>query len=852
MPNVKPIAPQLLIVGLLIVANGLIASRVSPGASYGAALLLAALTGWLWALVLAPRLPRLETVLLAAGLGLALTVLAAMLAVYLPGAISVGGLLAVLNGAALAGLALSWGRMGRFGAMPLPGSKYLWLLAVVVLLALALRLPRLGYAEFHEDEAEALMLGVRLLQGEDYALFLHRKGPAQMLLPVSFWLLANQITETLARLPFALSSLASVIALFALGRRWFGFAAGLLAALLWAINGYSIAFGRMVQYQALIFFAGVLGVLALYLAARQRSAGLQVAGALLLAVALLAHFDALLLLPAAAWLWAAGFVAIRRESSRRAMLGLGLSLGLFIAILAAFYLPYILDPEFQNTTAYLTESRVKPGLLYNNLDTLRRLDRDYSSRFYLPLLALGLLGAVLSRGAGALERRGDKQTSRNTQHAARTPFYVLRFTLLLTLATTLFWPSLWQWGDNSLAVLPWLLLGGLCFLAAPTLENRAAWLLFGAPLIGYGFLVDDPRTHLYIIYPGAVLLAGAGWARLGNQATGQIAGDNPAPFAMSPSRKIAMASLLAVAVIWLALIATYETAIFLPTESTFARLRDSWEDSAGEWLYNDIPRPREYFGYPKREGWKAIGSLRAEGRFPGDFRSVNEEFITPIWYNFGQARSCYDTPDQLFIRLAGLDSATLSKGYAPGGAVTREGEHRLDISSREGIAPAAAESFAVEDFIARFDALATPQQFSQQNQPAQGVGVQFGGLIEFRGFDLPQTTAAPGDTLALNLYWRALAAPGQNYRAFAHLTDGTTLWAQQDDDPACRLPTSVWREGQNSTGQFRLHINPDTPPGRYPLIIGLYDAATLERLKISGGAGVIGDDFLWLGDVEIY
>jgi len=48
-----------------------------------------------------------------------------------------------------------------------------------------------------------------------------------------------------------------------------------------------------------------------------------------------------------------------------------------------------------------------------------------------------------------------------------------------------------------------------------------------------------------------------------------------------------------------------------------------------------------------------------------------------------------------------------------------------------------------------------------------------------------------------------------------------------------------------------LPIKRETPPGRYPLIIGLYQADTLERLKITSGAGQVGDDFLWLGDVEV-
>jgi hypothetical protein len=65
------------------------------------------------------------------------------------------------------------------------------------------------------------------------------------------------------------------------------------------------------------------------------------------------------------------------------------------------------------------------------------------------------------------------------------------------------------------------------------------------------------------------------------------------------------------------------------------------------------------------------------------------------------------------------------------------------------------------------------------------------------------------------------------------------------------MPTTIWRTGQSGLGQFRLRVNPATPPGRYPLVIGLYEAGALERLRISGGAGQIGDDFLWLGDIEV-
>jgi hypothetical protein len=301
-------------------------------------------------------------------------------------------------------------------------------------------------------------------------------------------------------------------------------------------------------------------------------------------------------------------------------------------------------------------------------------------------------------------------------------------------------------------------------------------------------------------------------------------------------------------------IVLYEAMIFLSTESALDGLRQRWDISGWKAVYDDLPPAREYFGHPKREGWKAIGALRAQGLFPGDFRSVNEDFVIPIWYNFGQARSCYDTPAQFFVRAPGIDfyiPIQQIQDYGEVGWIEREGEVRLRVFSAGAALDTKPQVYSLETLAPTFDRMATPQHFVQQAEPSRPVITLFGPAIQFLGFDLPNAAVAPGETLYVNLYWRALQNPGESYRAFVHLSDGSNLLAQQDDDPACRLPTAIWRAGQRSLGQFRLLIKPDTPPGRYPLIIGLYRADTLERLKISSGAGQIGDDFLWLGDVEV-
>jgi hypothetical protein len=590
----------------------------------------------------------------------------------------------------------------------------------------------------------------------------------------------------------------------------------------------------MVQYQALIFFLAPLALYLLWLASHTARASLQLIAAILLATSLLAHFDALLVLPAAAYLLWVGYQAIARTVNRKhATLYAALAILLFMLLLAAFYIPFVTDPEFRNTTTYLAESRVKPGLLYNNLPLLRRFDQDYSSRFYLPLLATGLLIFLFTphRPPQAQSLSGNPIT-----RLAHNPAVIGGLVLLV--ATTIWLPASWQVGASSLAIIPWLALGGLAFFRADRIEGKAALLLFLGPAVGYLFLVEDPRTHLYVLYPGAVLLAGSGWAGLKQWPL--------------PRQRLAAIALPGLALGASIAVILYQGIIFLQTESDFTRIRAGWEDSAGEFVYGNLPKPREYFGYPKREGWKAIGALRADGHFPGDFRSVNEEFIVPIWYNYGEARSCYDTPAHFFIRLTGLETRPEQDGYRPSGYVTREAETRLELSSRLALVPERVETFAVEALISRFDHLTTPEQFARQAVPGRPVGTQFGEIIKFVGFDQSTTTLTAGETLYLTLYWQALAARLDTYRAFVHLTDGTTLWAQQDDTPACRLPTNVWRSNQRSIGQFRLETSPDIPPGNYSLIIGLYHNDTLERLKITGGdAGQAGDDFLWLGDITV-
>jgi hypothetical protein len=113
--------------------------------------------------------------------------------------------------------------------------------------------------------------------------------------------------------------------------------------------------------------------------------------------------------------------------------------------------------------------------------------------------------------------------------------------------------------------------------------------------------------------------------------------------------------------------------------------------------------------------------------------------------------------------------------------------------------------------------------------------VAFAGSIQLLGYDLDPTTARPGDTLHLRLYWQTDQPIDRSWTVFTHLLDERDqIHAQQDGIPgSAQRPTTTWTPGETIVDPHDLVIQPGTPPGAERLEIGLYDAATGERLKIA-------------------
>ncbi|MDO8673273.1 MAG: glycosyltransferase family 39 protein [Dehalococcoidia bacterium] len=142
----------------------------------------------------------------------------------------------------------------------------------------------------------------------------------------------------------------------------------------------------------------------------------------------------------------------------------------------------------------------------------------------------------------------------------------------------------------------------------------------------------------------------------------------------------------------------------------------------------------------------------------------------------------------------------------------------------------------------------------RSNSQATGensVGRSFGGIISLLGYDLrpaPGLPLQPGNTMALDLYWKAESKVGTRYTVFTHLVDATEkIVAQQDGEPGQgAYSTTGWLPGDVIADRRRLAIDSKAEPGIYRLFVGLYDAQTGQRLTLADG-----NDRLLLGTIRI-
>ena len=127
-----------------------------------------------------------------------------------------------------------------------------------------------------------------------------------------------------------------------------------------------------------------------------------------------------------------------------------------------------------------------------------------------------------------------------------------------------------------------------------------------------------------------------------------------------------------------------------------------------------------------------------------------------------------------------------------------------------------------------------------------------GGLVRLVGYDVDAQRARTGGRVAVTLYWQTLQPLAEDYHVFVHL-EADRIWGQADGRPVCwSYPTTDWRPGQVIADHHALAIRPDTPPGAYPLLVGMYSPSTGRRLDVLGADGRPVANAVSLGDVTVW
>ncbi|MGC9359720.1 MAG: glycosyltransferase family 39 protein [Anaerolineae bacterium] len=140
-------------------------------------------------------------------------------------------------------------------------------------------------------------------------------------------------------------------------------------------------------------------------------------------------------------------------------------------------------------------------------------------------------------------------------------------------------------------------------------------------------------------------------------------------------------------------------------------------------------------------------------------------------------------------------------------------------------------------------------------EPMELIGAILGDVAELEGYALHkgrrtiaaegEIAVAPGETLVLDLYWRARGTPAQSYTVFAQIlgeafnpaTQGP-VWGQHDSPPAGNAaPTDAWRAGDLVLDRHTMKVDPDAPDGLYRVQVGMYDHATGARLPVKSSSG---------------
>jgi hypothetical protein len=131
------------------------------------------------------------------------------------------------------------------------------------------------------------------------------------------------------------------------------------------------------------------------------------------------------------------------------------------------------------------------------------------------------------------------------------------------------------------------------------------------------------------------------------------------------------------------------------------------------------------------------------------------------------------------------------------------------------------------------------------------TSVNLGDELEIVGYEIDRRRVAAGGDVTLVVYIRPKQTLERDYSIFAQVIDpnDNTRWAAFD----LAQPTSQWPEDEIQTLSLPLTVDPSTPAGVFPLIVGAYTVidGNFENLPIVVDNRITNDNFQQLTQIRI-
>jgi len=129
-----------------------------------------------------------------------------------------------------------------------------------------------------------------------------------------------------------------------------------------------------------------------------------------------------------------------------------------------------------------------------------------------------------------------------------------------------------------------------------------------------------------------------------------------------------------------------------------------------------------------------------------------------------------------------------------------------------------------------------------------------GGRVELLGYRIEPAVVAPGESVAVTLYWRGLQSMDHDWSVFVHLLGANDIIiGQRDMYPGQgTYPTTLWAPGDAIADTYVVPVSPTTlTPTEAEVEVGLYRLDTGERLFLLNTGDARPRDSLRLGRVSL-